>query len=340
MIELTPDTARATLNEVAARAGVSRATAGRVLAGSHRVSKHRSRAVRQAASDLGYVTNRAARALVTGRSDAIAMVISENSDRMFGEPFFAGLIRGARDTAAALDVQLVLVMVSSPADRENFLRFAIGGALDGVILASLHGNDPLPRQLREAGLTVVVAGRPYCKSLALPRVDADNVAGGRLAARALLTAGATRPAIINGPLDMPPARDRLRGWALEMADSGRLPGPSITADFTYASGYRAIGQLLRKKPNIDGVFCASDQIALGVLQYLRDSGIRCPEDIRVVGFDDIPPAASSRPTLTTIRQPMEQLGQELARMTISLSRQEACSTEVILATSVIHRGSC
>ncbi len=340
MKELISERPRATLNEVATRAGVSRATAGRVLSGSQRVSPDRTRAVRIAADELGYITNRAARALVTGRTDAIAMVITENSDRVFADPFFAELVRGARQGTEEAEVQLLLVVLSSESDRTGFLRFALGGTLDAVILASLHGADPLPEQLRNAGVSVVVAGRPYAENVDLPRVDADNVAGGRLAARALLAAGATHPATINGPLDLPAARDRLRGWVLEMTAAGRLPGPAMTADFTQASGYRVTQQLLRRRRTVDGLFCANDQIAIGALRAIIESGRKCPEDIKIIGFDDSPPAAASHPSLTSVRQPIEDLGRELAHMAISLSRQEPTLTKRILPTSVTYRKSC
>ncbi len=331
---------RATLDSVAELAGVSRATAGRVLAGSTKVSAQRSAAVHNAANQLGYTANRAARSLVTGRSDSIAIVISESSDRLFTDPFFAAILRGARRESTLCGVQLLLVVVSSALDREQFLRYAVGSRLDGVVLVSLHGEDLLPQQLREAGINVVLSGRYFNDAINFPYVDADNVTGGRLAARALISAGCERIASITGPLDMPVARDRLHGWEQELLSQSRPVGAVATAEFTTEGGFWAMHSLLQKSPIPDGVFCANDLIAIGAIQALTEAGLNCPQDLKIIGFDDSPDASNCTHPLTSVRQPMERLGKELAGMAIRISRNEKPAELVLLDTTVIHRVSC
>jgi DNA-binding LacI/PurR family transcriptional regulator len=182
-----------TLESVAARAGVSRATAGRVLAGSARVSEQAREAVLSAASELSYVTNRAARSLMTRRSDSIAFAVAEREERFFADPFFSLVLRGVHAVVAEHDLALVFTALSGDAERERFERFARGGHVDGVVFVSLHGDDPLPGRLQDAGVPVIVQGRPFGTArdaaAAVGYVDADNHAGARAATRLLVESG-------------------------------------------------------------------------------------------------------------------------------------------------------
>ncbi len=340
----TPRTPRApTLESVAALAGVSRATAGRVLAGSPRVSETATRAVLTAAQELGYVTNRAARSLVTRRSDSIAFVVAEDESRVFADPFFPAVLRGAHQAISHAGRQLVFVALSTGADRERFARFAAGGHVDGAVFVSLHGDDPLPRELRAAGIPSVLSGRPFRADDDTPYVDADNAGGARLAAQALLDAGCRRPATIAGPRDMPAAQDRLAGFRAGLAAAGvrwstrRL----VHGDFTPDSGYRCMQRLLAKAPVPDGVFVANDSMAAGALRALHEAGIGVPGEMRVVGFDDSPVAAASHPALTTVRQPMERLGREMAALVVRLlDERSPRPRSLMLATELVVRETC
>src|SRR5690348_12945412 len=187
-----------TLESVAERAGVSRATAGRVLSGATTVGDQAREAVLRAAAELSYVTNRAARSLMTGRSGSIAFVVGESEERFFGDPYFALVLRGAHVAVAERDVQLVFTILASDADRERFERFAQGGHLDGAIFVSLHGDDPLPGVLQAAGIPVILAGRPFTDAAGLSYVSADNVGGARSAVRLLVDRGRRRIATIAG----------------------------------------------------------------------------------------------------------------------------------------------
>jgi DNA-binding LacI/PurR family transcriptional regulator len=326
---------RPTLELVAARAGVSRATVSRVVNGSAGVTAEVRAAVERAVTELGYVPNPAARSLVTQRADSIAFVISEPSSRVFSDdPLFAGLIRAVTEETEAADKALVLMLAASPAGQERVERYAGARHVDGVIIASMHGTDPLPLALTRRGVPVVVSGRPMTH-LNLPYVDVDNVAGAELAVRELIALGRRRIATIAGPQDMVAGIDRLTGYRNVLTNSD-LRSLVATGDFTRESGSAAMRQLLRDDPNIDAVFAASDLMALGALQTLRSAGRRIPEDVAVIGFDDAPAAAYSEPALSTVRQPIEAMGRELARMILRLSAGQPVNSTV-LPTELILR---
>ena len=156
---MTTQTGNVTLEEVARHASVSRATVSRVVNGDRRVGDVARSAVEAAVRELGYVPNRAARSLVTRRSDSVAVVITEPTGRLFGDPFFPRLLRGISDSLAEGGLQLVLLMPQGRADEPRLARYLAGGHTDGVLLVSLHGADPLPEDLRLRGIPVVVAGR-------------------------------------------------------------------------------------------------------------------------------------------------------------------------------------
>lgn len=328
-----------TLESVAAVAGVSRATAGRVLSGSTTVGEHARTAVLQAADELGYVTNRAARALMTRRSGSVAFVVAEPEERFFADPHFALVLRGAHAAVAEHDVQLVFSIVHGDAERARFERFARAGHLDGVILVSLHGDHPLPHTLAAAGIPVVLLGRPMTAVAGVGYVDADNVHGGRLAAARLAERGRTHLATISGARDMTVALDREEGFRAELAARGLGAGITVEGDFSMEGGRRAMAALLAGPDRVDGVFAASDLMALGAFQAIADAGLRVPDDIAVVGFDDMPLAASVRPGLTTVRQPAVAMGAELATRLLRAIDDGAPADPVLMPTELIVRDS-
>ena len=332
-----------TLESVAARAGVSRATAGRVLAGSPRVSDHARDAVLRAAAELSYVTNRAARSLMTRRSDSIAFVVAEPEERFFADPFFSLVLRGVHAAVAAHDVQLVFAVLTDDAERERFSRFARGGHVDGVAFVSLHGDDPLPRQLQDAGVPVMVQGRPFGTPRDAPvsvgYVDADNHGGARAATRLLAETGRTRIATVTGPLDMAAAVDRFDGYRCELATLELTPAAVAHGDFSVAGGRDAMRTLLDAAPDLDGVVVANDLMALGALQALHERGRRVPDDVALVGFDDIPLAGAAAPPLTTVRQPMADMGRAIATALLEMVDTRAPRPPLVLPTEIVRRAS-
>jgi DNA-binding LacI/PurR family transcriptional regulator len=328
-----------TLESVAALAGVSRATAGRVLAGSSTVSTHARDAVLRAAAELSYVTNRAARSLMTRRSDSVAFVVAESDERFFADPYFSQVLRGVHAAVAARDVQLVFAVLADDAERERFERFARGGHVDGAVFVSLHGADPLPQRLQDSGIPVIISGRPLGRPSGLAYVDADNIGGARSAVRLLADRGRHRLATITGPLDMVAARDRYDGFRAELAGLGREAAGVVHADFSIAGGRAAMIELLADAPDVDGVFVANDLMALGALQAAAELGRRVPEDVAVVGFDDLPMAATSAPPLTTVRQPMTEMGRALAGRLLDLIGNGGSREPLIVPTEIIERAT-
>ncbi|MEU8215812.1 LacI family DNA-binding transcriptional regulator [Micromonospora taraxaci] len=329
---------RPTLEAVAARAGVSRATVSRVVNGSTTVAEPIREAVTRAVAELGYVPNLAARSLVTQRTDSIALVMPEAATRVFSDDqVFPGIIRGVSQELEAADKQLVLMLAGSPAGHQRVERYTTGRHVDGVLFASLHGADPLPGTLARLGIPVVVSGRPL-GDVPVPYVDVDHVAGVTAAVRHLIDSGRQRIATIAGPQDMVAGIERLSGYRSTVADAG-LPELIAVGDFTRESGSAAMRHLLSEHPDLDGVFAASDLMAHAALRTLREAGRRVPEDVAVIGFDDIETAAYTEPPLTTVRQPIVELGRAMTRQLLRLAAGETIEQRVMLPTELIRRAS-
>lgn len=335
-----PD-ARPTLEVVAARAGVSRATASRVLRGASNVSAAARESVLRAADEISYTVNRAARSLVTRRSDSIAFLVAENEDRMFHDPYFLGVLRGAQAEAAAAGLQLVFVVASTAAETRQFAHFVSGGHVDGVLLVSLHGDDGIAEQLETLGVPTVVNGRPFTPRAPLFSVDADNVEGGRAATDLLIARGARNIATITGPLDMSAGQDRLAGYRQALRAAGRRFRRSAVAagDFTVEGGAAAMATLLAAEPELDGVFVASDLMAVGAIRTLAEHGRRVPDDVAIVGFDDVREAQLTTPPLTTVRQPLDELGRTMTRVLLARVARAEVAQRTVLPIELVRRHS-
>lgn len=330
-----------TLEVVAARAGVSRATASRVLRGATNVSPHTRDAVLAAAREIDYIPNRAARSLVTRRSESVAFVVSESEDRVFSDPFFLGMLRGAHRVIADEGLQLVLVILSAAQDVVQFEQYARGGHVDGVLLLSLHGTDEVPRALARMGVATVLSGRPFDDSDAIRYVDADNYGGGRLAAQVLLERGVQRPAVITGPLDMTAAHDRYAGYRDAMVAAGvrLLVRRTAHSDFSTEGGEAAMRRLLAASPDLDGVFASSDRLAIGAIRALQAAGRRVPDDVPVVGFDDSREGQVAVPPLTTVHQSLDVMGAAMARMLIAALTGRPEPAKEIVPVKLVRRAS-
>lgn len=336
---MTERTRPATLEEVARLAGLSRATVSRAVNGSPKVSEAARRAVQEAVDELGYAPNRAARTLVTRRTDSIGLVASETEQRIFGEPFFASLIRGASAALATRDVQLVLLIPRSDQDWTDTERF-LASHVDGVLLVSAHADDPLLDRLVDLQIPALLSGRPPGPTQ-LPFVDADNAGGARSAVEHLVERGRSTIASIAGPQDMSPGADRLQGYRAAIADAGLDGSDELIAvgDFSIASGERAASQLLAARPDIDAIFAASDLMALGAVRAIERAGRRIPDDVAVVGFDDSMIAETARPPLTSVHQPVEEIGQQLIQILLCAMDGGSVPPETILPTHLVVRGS-
>jgi DNA-binding LacI/PurR family transcriptional regulator len=332
---------RPTLEQVGELAGVSRATVSRVINGSPKVSAEARAAVEQAIAALGYAPNRAARSLVTRRTDAVALVVCEPGERVFAEPFFAAVARGVSIATAEADKNLVLVIANDDRERVRARRYLTPHHVDGVVLMSLHGDDPLPGQLEEAGVPTVLVGRPLGAPV-VPYVDADNRGGARLAVEHLLGLGRKEIATITGPSSMCAGVDRYDGYVDALRAAGVEPDPELVevGDFGEESGYRGMWRLLGRRPSLDAVFVASDLMASGALRSLRDAGRSVPGDVAIVGFDDFPLASHTVPSLTTIRQPLDEMTRATTEILLRRTAGDPATDEhVVCSTSLVRRRS-
>lgn len=324
---------RPTLDEVAALAKVSRATASRAVNGDRWVSPESRAAVEVAVRQLGWSPNQAARSLALRRTDSIALVVPEPDLRVLTDTFLSRTVHAVNLTAAAADLQLQVLMLGDDADERRLIRFLSGGHCDGAIVVSHHGRGSLTTSLGKLGQPVVLLGRPFVGEPDLPYVDVDNVQGGRLAAELLLGLGRQRLATLSGPPDMVAGTDRLTGWRETLAAAG-VSSPEAAGDFTRTGGRRAMSELLDACPYLDAVFVASDQMAEGALAALQLAGRRVPEDVAVVGFDDF--AAAAELGLTTVVNPVQDMGAAAVDLLVRQIAGEA-PRPVIFPTHLVRR---
>lgn len=320
---MTPNNrvARPTLDDVAACAGVSRATVSRVVNSQASVAPELRERVQQVIDELGYVPNQAARSLMTRRSEAIALVASEPATRVFGDPFFSGIVRGVSIEANRANLQLVLLMAQDFEDLERVKRSLKVWPVGGVLLISGHAGDGLPEELATLGTPYVIGGRPTRSGLVAPYVDNANVIGAQIATEHLLSAGRRRIGTITGPMDMGAGVDRLTGFRDALGTAFREDCVQ-NGDFTQRGGEEATERLIERCPDLDGLFVASDLMALGALAALRRAGRQAPRDVAIVGFDDNEFAQTSDPPLTTVRQNPIVQGRAMVRLYLELNRPD------------------
>ncbi|BBC33539.1 uncharacterized protein SGFS_048330 [Streptomyces graminofaciens] len=307
---------------MAHRSGVSKSTVSRVINAEPGVRAEVAERVRGVIDQLGYVPNSAARQLVTRRNNAIAVVASQPQNRLFIDPFFDSHLRGIRKELVHHGAQPVLLFLEEPEEYPRVGDFLGGGHVDGALLFSLRADDPLPGMIERLGLPTVFGGRPLVREGERVRervyVDADNRGGAREAVRHLVALGRRHIATITGPYDQEAsAVDRLDGYRDVLLDDA-TPDLIERADYTRKGGADAMAALLDRRPDLDAVFVASDLMASGALQVLRERGRRVPEDVAVVGFDDLAPIAETTdPPLTTVHQDIEGMGRLMARLLFS-----------------------
>jgi DNA-binding LacI/PurR family transcriptional regulator len=337
----------ATLEDVARVAGVSRATVSRVVNGIRNVDLEIQETVRKAIVETGYAPNRAARSLVTRRAGNIALVVSGSdgaarpgfSATVFADAFFGRVAAGVVDFLRPLGIHPLLMLADNDQARADVVDHLRQGNADGALLVSTHGEDPLPELFVRAKVPAVLFARP-ATPIPISYVDLAHQDGAKLAAEHLLARGCVRLATITGPLDVPASQDRLAGFRDAMARHGHPYVPIVEGDFRQEGGETAMERLLTEHPRLDGVFVANDLMAQGALLVLRQHGRRVPEDVAVVGFDDSPPALACRPQLTTVRQPVEDMAGEMARLLLSHIEEPGREpTSVIFDPTLVVRAS-
>jgi DNA-binding LacI/PurR family transcriptional regulator len=326
-----------TYSEIAEVAGVSEATVSRVLNGDDRVHPDRAKAVKKAVSKLGYRRNRSAAALASGKSRLIAIVIEDDLS-VFSDPFWSSVSSSLSKVLMENELQTLLMVAPSNEVDGPVAHYLEGGEVDGAIFFQMH-KDTLVKKLAKQGLPVVIAGSPH-KDAGLAYVDTDNYGGGKLATQHLFDTGCKRVAVITGDVGATAGRLRLDGIlsACKLNKYEPMKTHIANGDYSLESGREQMTKLLAMKSRPDGVFVANDLMAVGAIKAIRDAGFGCPEDIKIVGFDDSLLAQTSRPELTTIRQDIVKLGETVANLMINVINGEK-PQPIILPTELVIRES-
>lgn len=330
------DVRRVSMADVARRAGVSGQTVSRVVNASPRVDPQTRVRVETAMADLGYRPHRAARALRTGRTQTIGLLVSTlatvGNSRM---------LQAVADAAASRGYALTVVTLGAGTGiPQAFERLSEQG-VDGVVVlneaSALARDAPTPRDLELVVLDAPAGGRGADFGFSI--VQSDHAGGARQAAIHLLALGHRTVHLIGGPEASFAASERERGWRLALAAAGAPEPGVIRGDWTAASGHSA-AQALAADPAVTAVFAANDQMALGVIRALADAGRRVPEDVSVVGFDDIADAADYRPPLTTVRQGFDALGELAVAALIDWIESGRRRVETVPTTLVLRASTC
>lgn len=329
-----------TLEDVARLAGVSRATASRAIIEPEKVSEARRSAVQEAMQRLRYVPNAAARSLVTRRTMTIAVVVPEPERTVFEDPFFQAAISGINSVVAKADYQLVLLMGDAQGQTSRVREYLRSRLADGIVVVSHHGSDGVVESALSVGVPTALVGRPFSNSIdTVTYSDLDNVLGGQIATRRLIEQGCTHIGILTGPLDMVGARDRFTGWRAELAAHGLPAGRIWHGDFDRASGASVGEEITRGGVAMDGIFVSSDLMALGMVDYLAQRGVRVPEALKLVSFDDISLSAYSQPPLTTVRNPGHELAAAAAELLLQQLRTGIIPEPRIIQPELVVRQS-
>lgn len=331
----------ATITDVARRAGVSAATVSRVLNRNYPVAADTRRRVLHAVRDLGYVANVHARALLTSTTGTVGVILHDVSD-----PYFAEIIMGIQDAAAEFGKLVVLCnSLREPGQEISYIQMLRGHRVDAVILAGGYVQDDaylldLQEQalrLRAQGNRLVLCGRHPVRADA---VVPDNTGGAARVTRHLLELGHRRIAHLAGPPNFSTTEDRFEGYRGALASFGVEFDPAMVTggDFSREGGYGAAAALVESGIPFSAVFAANDLMAVGALAALRDHGLRVPDDVSVVGFDDVPVAQDVTPALTTVRVPLREMGRRGMELALRDASDHTCQV-VRLPTVLIERAS-
>jgi LacI family transcriptional regulator len=329
-----------TLKEVALRAGVHVTTASRALnpATSSMVNPVTMRRIQAAARELRYQPNAMARGLKTSRSMSVGVLLPDLTN-----PLFPPIVRGIEDVLAASGYTTLIANTDNDSDRQTTLFDTLRARqVDGIIVATAHREDKLFVDAYHEGTKIILVNRriDHCD---IPAVTGDDHDGVAMAVRHLIDIGHTRIAHIAGPQDTTTGRARLRAYRQALEDAGLTPDPSlvlITNGFTEVEGARATRTMLDSGRSPTAMVAANDMIALGCLDVFSERRLRCPEDMSLVGFNDMPFIDRLTPPLSTVRVPHYQIGAEAARMLLDrLANPGLPAKSITLPATLVLRES-
>jgi LacI family transcriptional regulator, galactose operon repressor len=328
---------RMTIREIADLAGVSIATVSRVLNGRDDVSTETREAVTRVIRENGYTANRNARGLSAGRSGLVGVIVP-----LLYPAYFSGMLAGAAEALGELDLQIVLSPTGGEHHREVSVLDRLHGVTDGALIILPEESSSELERLLDRGYRFVVLDPLMPLDERIPSVSAAHTSGADQAMRHLLELGHRRIAQITGPRGWLATEDRRRGYRAALASAGILPDPALEVEATpeIDPGRAAAESVLGLPEPPTAIFAFNDNIAIGTLQAARARGLRVPEDLSVVGFDDVEHATIVTPTLTTVRQPLAEMGRTAVSLLNRLLEGQRFETlHVELATRLVVRES-
>jgi DNA-binding LacI/PurR family transcriptional regulator len=331
-----------TIKDVAKVAGVSTGTVSYALAGDSRINEKTRKLVEEAARKLNYVPNEVGRSLRAKKTETIAFVIPNTSHHVFSHPYFLQLLEGI--TEVLEDHNYNLQISTTPSEKEEskaYDKILRNRRVDGIILSSASIKDRNILRMVESGFPVVYLGKWHHEEVLT--VERDDYGGAYEATEHLLQLGRRRIVHIAGPLDHQESIDRLEGYKQALLDHKVLYDASlvIEKDFSRNAGHDAITELMQAKIEFDGIFAGNDLMAIGALKQLKLLNVHVPRDVSVVGFDDIDMASVVSPELTTIHQPMREIGRMAAEKLMAvLQNQGVADKRSVVGTHLVVRESC
>lgn len=334
-----------TISKIAELAGVSKTTVSRVINGYPHIRPEVREHVEAIIAETGFQPNNVARSLASNRSNIIGLIIPKGSRAVFTDPYFPTLTQGISQIANNNKLTLALFIFHSEQEGHDTIKSILAtGLLDGLILTTDRVTldrdaDPFLPKIIERQMPFVLIGRPE-EPKDVPFIDTDNLNGGRIATEHLIELGYRRIATIASKHN-PAGDDRYLGYQQVLAEHGIALDEELIVfgDYTLESGYEAMKQLLPLRP--EAVFAASDMMALGAVRAIQEVDLRVPDDIAIIGYDDLPPAIQSHPPLTTVQQPIETLGKMAVEMLLEIiNGSNHPPRQVILPNKLVIRASC
>lgn len=295
-----------TIKDIAREVGVSPSTVSRALSDSPLISEKTKQNVKEVAQRLGYERNELARGLVKGSSGAVGLVVADITN-----PFFSDIAQGVGEVAHRFGYGVMLCDTAGKANRESdYIRLLRRKRVDGLILTSATMDDPYLKDLAKTRTPFILVSR-LCRSVDAPYVVVDDRVGARLAVEHLINLGHQYIGFIGGPADVQSSRDRMATYREVLQEHGLAEKEEWMgfSDFTQAAGRKAGRQMLSLPERPSAIFAANDMIALGVLEVAEEMGVLIPDDLSLVGYNDISYASLPRVQLTTVAQPTQEMGQ-------------------------------
>jgi LacI family transcriptional regulator len=329
----------ATIHDVAQRAGVSPITVSRVINNSGYASQDTRERVEAAVAELGYVPNRLARSLRSKRTHTLALVLTDITN-----PFFTTVARGVEDTASDAGYTVIFCNTDeSESEEKKYLQVLLQQQVDGILLVPARSSSESIDVIQKQHTPVVVLDRRLPPDVDVDTVRCENEVGAYHLVRLLIELGHRQIAILSGPVGVSTAEDRLAGYRRAMAEAnlGVSEQFVVYGSFNQASGSELMRDLLAVKPRPTAVFAANNLICIGALQAIQNAGLRVPEDIALVSFDDLPPALLTTPFFTVAAQPAYEMGRRATQLLLARlakTSPDPCQ-QIILPTELIVRQS-